>query len=310
MVIIICGPTASGKTQVAHDLAKLVDGEIVCCDSMQIYKSIEIVTDSPAIKLTSEIPYHLYNTLELTDTISLAKYANFAKTKIKDIISRSKIPIIVGGTGLYINALVRGYNEIPTIPDCIKSTVNDLHLKIGQKEFFKHLSEMDPLVLAQIKPNDVQRSIRAYEVIQHTGSSIFQLHANTKILNPLEDIAHKIFYLDPDRDLLYNNCNKRLIDMIQNGAVEEIRNNIMPISDMLHKPITRAIAIAEILSYLRNEISLDEAQILTQTRTRQYAKRQMTWFKNQLHNKIKMQYSNMPEFSLIAQKIYDQIHCS
>lgn len=304
-VIVICGPTASGKTYFAHQLAQKYNGEIICADSLQLYKQIPIVTASPADSLKRELPYLLYNFLDITENnYSTVRYAKIAAQVIKEVRLREKLPIVVGGSGLYINTLLSGYSAIPEISDVIKSEARALQAHIGQKQFFAYLKALDPLAANKLHCLDAQRTIRAYEVFKQTGQSIITFQHN-KVITPLNNVIVSIVLLNPERNFLYFNCNTRLQRMFETGAIEEVAA-IMPL--IINKVINEknskihAIAIQEIIKYLNNQLTLSEALSLAQNRTRRYAKRQVTWFKHQIKNKITLEYSNDRELEILVSK--------
>jgi tRNA dimethylallyltransferase len=295
--IIICGPTASGKSDFAHIIAKKYCGEIVNIDSMQVYKQIPVLTASPPDFLKSELPYHLYNFLDIDKEFSVIKYISLAADAISAISQRGNIPIIVGGTGLYINALLLGYNEIPPISKEVQNFSRELHEKIGHAEFASLLRHLDPLAAARFNPNDTQRIVRAFEVFKQTGKSIVSFQENNNII-PLPEFLFQVIFLFPERSFLYQMCNQRLSSMFASGAIEEVlevRNNFSNISS-----VKKALGLLEIMAYLENKMSLVEAINITQNKTRQYAKRQVTWFKNQIHNKITIEYSSCSEFEALT----------
>jgi tRNA dimethylallyltransferase len=290
--IIICGPTSSGKTAFAHALAKKHQGEIVSSDAMQIYKQLPILTASPTQSLKSELPYHLYNFLDINEKFSLVRYALFAAETIKAIVSRGKLPIIVGGSGMYINSLVYGYNIMPEISSHVREGARKLHSDIGQEDFFKKLKALDPLTT--IKATDKQKSIRAYEVFIQTGQSITIFQKNDNVL-PLQDFSFKIIFLCPERHILYAMCNERLSHIFRNGALEEVRY-IRDNFSNIESSAMKAIGLQEILAYLDEKIDLNSALILAQNKTRQYAKRQITWFKHQIKEKIVLDPASYKQF--------------
>lgn len=264
---------------------------------MQIYSEIPILTASPSDSLKSQVPYHLYNFQSVATDFSLAKFTQLAADRVHQISTRRNLPIIVGGTGMYINALLYGYNNIPEISEEIRKEIRALHSDIGQENFFKLLVEQDQSTITKISPNDTQRSLRAYEVYKQTGQSIFTFQ-NEKNILPLAGFDFKVIFLNPARDLLYNICNQRLIDIFNNGAIKEAENlkdNFMPIDT----PAAKAIGVKELLSYLNGECSFVDSLAVAQQRTRNYAKRQITWFKHQLKEKKTFEYSNLEEFNQI-----------
>lgn len=301
-IIVICGPTASGKTDLGHNLALHYGGEIINCDSMQVYCNMVNITASPSLKLRQEASYHLYNFWSTDKLFSVAQYAELASAKVKEILSRNKLPILVGGTGMYVNALLNGYNNIPNISDEVRNYTRDLHDKIGQQEFFILLKQIDSATCSKINPNDVQRSLRAFEVFKETGRSITSYHHLHTNIHPLKGYDFKTFFILPERKFLYDICNKRLIDMFSSETMEEIKYLKNRVLDP-KMPAAGAIGVREIISYLDNLISFDEAIIQAQARTRQYAKRQITWFRHQLQVKNTLEYHNIITYNNLISKI-------
>ena len=295
-VIVVCGPTASGKTQFAHLLAKKNNGEIVNADSMQLYKSLPIITSSPSPKLRNELPYHLYNFLDINYECSVAKYAQLATEKIKEISTRRKLPILVGGSGMYINSLIKGFSYIPDIEPEVRKEVRSLQQSLSSNDFFELLKKSDSEIAKVLNAQDSQRVARAYEVFLQTGKSIsYYQKSNTKLL---EGFSFKAILLLPNRQFLYSMCNNRLEQMFKNGAVEEVKS-LLNEKCNINALAMKSLGVKEIISYLENRISKDEAMELAKTRTRQYAKRQVTWFKNQLQEKDIMEFSNNAEYEKI-----------
>ena len=179
-IVLISGPTASGKSEFAIKLAKKINGEIVNADSMQVYKELKILTARPFKKDHRQIKHHLYGFVNGKKNFSTGDWLKLANEKILEIKKRKKIPILVGGTGLYYKALVEGLVKIPTIPLAFRDKVRNLHKNLGQKKFFKKLLKVDPFLIDQIKNTDIQRSIRAYEVKLFTKKSILKWHESTK----------------------------------------------------------------------------------------------------------------------------------
>ncbi|WP_375327323.1 tRNA (adenosine(37)-N6)-dimethylallyltransferase MiaA [Candidatus Tisiphia endosymbiont of Nemotelus uliginosus] len=295
-ILIICGPTASGKTHLGHRLAKLYNGAIINSDAMQIYQQIPIITASPLAIYRQEIPYHLYNFLSISQEFSVVKYLNTAFEIIKEIADRDQLPIIIGGTGLYINSLLFGYNEIPEISPEIRQYVRALHTHIGQVEFFQKLQQLDVVSGQKLHSSDRQRSIRSYEVYMQTGRSIFEFHtAKNARSAALAKFNVQVLLLHPERNFLYQSCNERVETLFNNGAIEEVKAVAQDFPNLTTAG-TKAIGVQEILAYLTNTVTLSEALTLTQTKTRQYAKRQLTWFRNQIQDKTTFEYSSNLQF--------------
>ncbi|AAU03967.1 tRNA (adenosine(37)-N6)-dimethylallyltransferase MiaA [Rickettsia typhi] len=300
-IIILCGPTASGKSYLGHELAKAYGCEIINIDSMQVYREIPIITASPIQIYNTGIHYHLYNFLSITEDFSVIKYLKLASEKIREITARGKIPILIGGTGLYINLLVFGYNNIPDISQDVRVQVRNLHNEIGNIELWNKLEKLDPIAATKINHCDTQRLIRAYEVLMHTGKSIFSFHTAQKE-RILSDFNFKIIFLNPERKFLYKTCDERLDKIFKDKAIDEIA--------LIKKQFTpkeyanlKAVGIKEIIAYLDGNLTLNDALNVAQMRTRQYAKRQVTWFTHQIQDKTILEYSTQEEFEQILRNL-------
>ena len=280
-IVLISGPTASGKSKFALKLAKKINGEIVNADSMQVYKQLKILTARPSIKDLKEVKHHLYGLINVTKNFSTGEWLRLSKKKIKEIRKRKKIPIIVGGTGLYFKALTDGFVQIPNVPLKIRSKIRKLQNKLGQDKFFSKLKKIDPLVKNKIEKNDSQRSIRAYEIKYYTKKSLFKWFQNTK-KNFLDTEFIKI-YIDYPRDELVKKANLRVNKMFEIGAVAEVRKfNRLKVKKQ--NSANKVIGIEEITNYLNNRCDLREAKDLISIKTRQYIKRQFTWARGQMAN--------------------------
>jgi tRNA dimethylallyltransferase len=297
-IVVICGPTASGKTFIAHEIAKKYNAEIVNADSMQIYQELPIITASPSQELKTELPYHLYNFLSVDQNFSAIKYCALASDVINDIISRNKMPILVGGSGMYIKMLLEGYSAMPDICEEVRAQSRSDYNLLGVEKFYQILCEMDPKVQSVIKPNDMQRAMRAYEVFIQTGMSILDWQKQPAV-SLLSDIKCSILYLHPSRELLYRNCNERLIELFASGAVEEVQKMRADFVG-LATPAMKALGVPEIGRYLAGEITRDLAVELASAKTRQYAKRQCTWFRHQMPGKYEIHFSANEELKAAA----------
>lgn len=276
-LIIICGPTASGKSSIALDIASKLDGEIVNADSMQIYKEIPILTASPSIEGKAKIKHHLYNYKSIREEYSVSEFIDEATGIIDNITQRGKTPILVGGTGLYIKSLCEGLNNIPEIPDEVRDKVRKIFAEFGNKKFYDMLKKVDAKATSILHFSDSQRLMRAYEVILHTKKSIYDFHAMEK-KSPLENYNVKTAIITGDRQKLYNKINTRFDQMLSNGAIEEVEK----VADITDPQKVRAIGYKEIYDYIKGKISLEEAIRFAQAKSRQYAKRQITWFNRQI----------------------------
>lgn len=296
--IIICGPTASGKTNFAHRLACKNNGEIVNADSMQLYKQLPIITASPEHKLKDELPYHLYNFQDIDKELSAAKYVTMAADIIQKISANDKLPIIVGGSGMYISMLTNGYSKIPDIEANIRLDARLLHKEAGAESFFAELKKLDPKAAKILNVSDTQRTIRAYEVIKQTDKSIldFQEEENYK---PLPDFRFKIILLLPERNFLYETCNQRLKKLFVLGGIDEVELAYKTFGE-IQTTAMKALGVHEIIQYIKGKISLGQAIELASTKTRQYAKRQTTWFKNQIKSDQVIEFNSEKQYHKIT----------
>tara|TARA_Y100001970_G_scaffold74670_2_gene94634 strand:+ start:172 stop:1086 length:915 start_codon:yes stop_codon:yes gene_type:complete len=280
-IILIYGPTASGKSKFALKLAKKINGEILNADSMQIYKQLKILTARPSIQDLKKVKHHLYGIIDVNKNFSTGDWLKLSIKKIKEIRKRKKVPIIVGGTGLYFKALTEGFVKIPTIPLRARNQIRKLQEKIGQDKFFTQLKKIDPKVKNKIKKNDTQRSIRAYEIKFYTKKSLFEWFKNSKKFF-LDNEFIKI-YINYPRDEVIKKANLRLNKMIKNGAVIEVKKfNTLKIRKQ--NSVNKVIGIAEISNYLNDKCDLEQAKNLISIKTRQYIKRQFTWARGQMGN--------------------------
>ena len=280
-IILIYGPTASGKSNFAIKLSKKINGEIINADSMQVYNELKILSAKPYKRDYQKIKHHLYGFHSVKKKFSTGDWLKLANQKILSIKKRNKVPILVGGTGLYFKALTDGLVSIPNIPIKFRERIRSLHRKIGNKKFFSELIKLDPLVKNQLKPSDTQRSIRAYEVKSYTKKSIYDWFKNTKSNYQHEDF-YKIYVDFPKKELL-NRIYSRAQEMIKKGAVLEVKkfNSLKVRKD---KTASKAIGIREVNEYLQKKIEIDEVIEKISIKTRQYAKRQRTWASGNMKN--------------------------
>ena len=290
-IILIYGPTASGKSNFAIKLAKKIRGEIVNADSMQVYKELKILSARPLLKDYKNIKHHLYGFQSVKKNFSSGDWLKLVNKKILDIKKRKKIPILVGGTGLYFKAITEGLVNIPNIPIRLRSKIRLLHKKIGTKKFFLELIKLDPISKNFVKPSDTQRVIRAYEVKSFTKRSIYDWFKSTRSDYENDDFFK--IYIDFPRAELIKRIEDRTQDMIKNGAVSEVKKFIK-LKVPKVKTASKAIGIAEIREYLKKKIEISEVIQKISIKTRQYAKRQSTWGRGNMMdwNKIKSEDLN------------------
>ena len=296
-IILISGPTSSGKSNFAIKLAKKIKGEIINADSMQVYKQLQILTARPKKENLKKIKHHLYGFCDVRKKYSTGEWLKLLLKKIKDIRKRKKVPIIVGGTGLYFKALTDGLVKIPNIPIKVRNKIRFMQKKLGQKEFYNKLLKFDPLIKNKIEKNDVQRSIRAYEIKNYTKISIINWFKKTKKYIASDDFIK--LYIDYPRDSLVNRINMRVDNMFANGAIEEvIRFNKLKVKK--ENSSNKVIGIKEISSLLNKQSTLEQTKELIAIKTRQYAKRQVTWARGQMQSWQKINPKNL---SLTLKKI-------
>ena len=289
-IILIAGPTASGKSNFAIKLAKKVNGEIINADSMQIYKELQILTARPKKKDQKNIKHHLYGLQSVKKKFSTGTWLKLTIKKIKEIQKKNKKPILVGGTGLYFKSLVEGLVKMPNVPLKIRNQIRLLQKKIGQKNFYKKLLKLDPLIKNCINLNDVQRTIRAYEIKKYTKISMTSWFKNTKKVFKKDNFIK--IYIDFPRPELIQRINKRTQKMLDQGAINEVRR-FSKLNIKKDNSTTKIIGIQEILKFLQGESSLSEVKEQISIKTRQYAKRQNTWARGQMIDWQKIEPQNL-----------------
>jgi len=278
-IILLAGPTASGKSKIAIQLAKSLNGEIINADSMQVYKELKILTSRPSLSDEKKVKHHLYGFISVKKDFSTGNWIKLVKKKINEIILKKKVPILVGGTGLYFNALTKGFVEIPKIPKKFRKKVRFLHQKEGQNKFFKRLLKIDPKALNYINKSDTQRTIRAYEVKKYTKKSLYEWIRETKLIYNANIFSK--FFINPPRELLLKKINLRVEKMFKNGVKKEVEKFIKLKVPKEHSA-NKSIGLREIKKYLDKEESLNHVKEVIKIRTRQYAKRQFTWARGKM----------------------------
>ncbi|QKX02079.1 tRNA (adenosine(37)-N6)-dimethylallyltransferase MiaA [Wolbachia endosymbiont of Dirofilaria (Dirofilaria) immitis] len=277
-IIIITGITASGKSELCNNLTKeYLDIRIINCDSKQVYKEIPIITAQPS---KQEKPYKLYGYVSARENYSVGLWLKDLKKEINNTLENLQVPIITGGSGLYISSLIKGLSSTPQISKEVRKNVIEFRKNLSKEEFYKLVLNKDPKIRGKIFMNDSYRLSRALEVITETGKSILTWQKNRQppLLNNF-----KIYTILPKREDVYQKINSRFITMVKNGAIDEVKNLLsMNLDSCL--PAMKAHGVPEIIKYLKGEITLNEAIQIAQTNTRRYAKRQYTWFKNQFPN--------------------------
>ncbi len=302
-VIVIVGPTASGKTGVSIELAKLINGSIVSADSMQVYKHMNIGTAKPDDAEMSGIAHYMIDVVEPGEDFSVARYRKMALGCISKIIKQKKRPIVVGGTGLYINSLIHNISFSETIRDeKLREELKREADEKGNKYLHEKLKDVDPDAASKIHENDVKRVIRALEVYKHTNLPI----SKHKQLSRLEPPAYNyiLFGLNWDREKLYDRIEKRVDAMLKAGLVDEVKSLTQQGYD-LGNTAMQAIGYKEILKYLKGEYTFEEAKSILKRDTRRYAKRQLTWFRR-LEGINWITVDENTSYKKIARKIIDE----
>ena len=296
-IILIAGPTASGKSKLAISLAKKIKGEIINADSMQVYKEFSILSSRPVKSDLKKVKHHLYGFLSSKKHFSTGAWLKLVKKQIKLCIKKKKVPILVGGTGLYFDAITKGITKIPNINFKLRDQIRNLQKKLGQEAFYKKLLKLDPQVKGKIETFDVQRSLRAYEVKKFTKKSIYDWFKATK--SEFKDYEIFKVFLDIPREELLKNISIRADKMLKAGSLNEVKKFIkLKLDPSLSA--NKIIGVKEIKDHLLGLLSIDQVKELMNIKTRQYAKRQMTWARGRMSD-WKREYSN--NFSQLLKKI-------
>ncbi|CAN1593662.1 MiaA tRNA delta(2)-isopentenylpyrophosphate transferase [Candidatus Pelagibacterales bacterium] len=301
-IILIAGPTGSGKSEIAFRLAKRINGEIINADSMQVYKEIKILSARP--ESYSNVSHYLYGNISVKNNFSAGEWLKKVKLNLKKIIKKKKQPIFVGGTGLYFKLLTEGISNIPKTPDSIRTKARKLNAKLGNDEFYDLLIKLDPLIQNKIKKNDTHRLIRAYEVITFTKKSLIDWQKKNK--NYFSNYHFIKIFINPENSFLQKLLRLRLKKMFELGAVDEVKKFLkLKINKSL--PANKILGIEEIKKYLDKKIPLEQAFEETFIRTRRYVKRQRTWFRG--HMKDWTSIFN-PNFDILTKKIINLVTSS
>jgi tRNA dimethylallyltransferase len=295
-VLLIAGPTASGKSALALELADLCGGTIINADSLQIYRDLRILTARPDQTAQARVPHRLYGFLDAGERGSAARWRALALDEIAQATKAGRLPIVVGGTGLYLRAIKDGLAPVPEIPAETRQEAIELYRALGSVGFREQLARLDPAAAQRLFPGDKQRLVRAFEVVRATGVTIGTWQQQTR-----SDPAYRFgtILLVPPREELYAACNARLVQMIEAGALAEVEALAARRLDPT-LPAMKAVGVPELLSHLRGDIPLGTAIAAAQRATRRYAKRQTTWFRHQM----------IPDLEFDAQFSESLLRCS
>ena len=278
--ILITGPTASGKSALALELARRHDGVVINADSMQVYDTLRVLTARPTEEEMEGVPHRLYGHVPAGAAYSTGDWLREAEKLVQELEGQGRLPVFVGGTGLYFKALTGGLSEMPAIPEEIRERYRTRLLAEGAEALHRELSLRDPETAAQLQPGDGQRIVRALEVFEATGKPIraFQGQPGPMVIDPAR--AQKII-VQPERPVLYERIDRRFKAMMASSAVEEVRA-LLTLGLKPEMPAMKAIGVSQIAAMLKGEMTPEEVIEKSATATRQYAKRQMTWFRNQM----------------------------
>lgn len=283
-IYIVAGPTASGKSARAIELAQKHNGVIINCDSLQIYDALPMLTAQPDADDLETVPHRLYSHLHPNEVCSAGNWREMVIPVIEDVLGNGQTPIICGGTGLYIKSLTDGLSPMPDIPDDIRNSVVARYETIGAEKFYAELQQRDPVMAARFHVNHKARIIRAMEVLETTGKSLAEWQELERE-GPPDHWHFEIETIIPERSVLYDRCNTRFVWMVENGALEQVeefskRIKSGEVNDGV--PVTKALGFKPLRAYLQGEMSKEDAIERSQIDTRHYAKRQTTWFRNQI----------------------------
>ena len=283
-ILVIGGPTASGKSALAADAAERFGGVVVNADSMQLYCDLPILTSWPDDALRARAPHRLYGVLDGTERCSAGRWRALAMAEIERIHGDGALPILVGGTGLYLRALLEGLAPVPAIPEAVREAVRTLYEREGSAGLHARLAERDPEAAGRLEPGDSQRVMRAYEVIEATGRSLLAWQAER---HDRYSGRAAVLVLEPPRDALYDACNTRFERMMAAGALDEAaRLKARGLDPRL--PVMKAVGVRALLDHLSGVTTLERAVELGRQATRRYAKRQTTWFRTQMPGDARM----------------------
>ncbi len=278
-LLVIAGPTASGKSALASALAREFGGVVINADSMQVYRGVPILTAQPTQEEQTRLPHRLYGAFAPDRLCSAGIWRALAAEACAEAWRQGTLPVVVGGTGLYLRTLVEGISPIPNIPDDVREASRALFAELGNARFYEKLSQRDAVMAGRLDPGNSQRLVRAWEVLEATGRSLAEWQAD-----PREgglDAESLTLLLAPPRDDLYRSCDLRLAKMLELGALDEVAAlTALNLDPAL--PVMKALGVAEFSAHLKGELSLPEALALARQSTRRYAKRQTTWFRHQL----------------------------
>jgi tRNA dimethylallyltransferase len=275
-VLVIAGPTASGKSGLAMLAADAFAGVVINADAIQMYRDLRLLSARPTLADEAYVPHRLYGVLNPDENCSAARWAELAAKEIETAHSLGRLPILVGGTGLYLKALIEGLAPMPDVPESVRDEARRLATAIGAQALHAKLAAEDPIMAARLRPTDTQRVTRAWEVLKGTGRSLADWQEAPRQGYPARFVS---VFVMPEREALYRACDARFLAMLKQGGWDEAKA-FQASPDGLS--IRRTLGLNELISHLKGEISAGRATLLAQAATRHYAKRQVTWFRHQM----------------------------
>jgi tRNA dimethylallyltransferase len=281
---IVAGPTASGKSAKALEIASAVHGVVINADSMQVYSALPILTAQPSEEDKAAAPHKLYGTLHPNNSCSAGNWREMVEPVIRETIADGKTPVIVGGSGLYIKALTHGLSPMPDVPEEVRRAAAAKQQKLGNPAFHAELMKRDPVMAARFHPFHTARLVRAWEVLEATGKSLAEWQKGDRLAPP-DEWDFIITKMMPERSELIRRCEKRFLWMLENGALEETEDFARRIDEgeiRSDVPLAKALGFRPLRDYLKGKITKEKAIERGQAETRRYAKRQVTWFRHQL----------------------------
>ena len=309
-VLIVAGPTAGGKSALALACARKWNGTVINADSMQVYDGLPTLTAHPSMEEKQEIPHKLYGVLDAAEQCSAARWCDMARAEIATAHQQGRLPIITGGTGFYMKALTEGLSPIPEIPEKIRAQIRNDFAEMGKEAFAEELAKKDPEITTRIDMQNPQRMMRAMEVLTATGKSLAMWQDSEKQGGLGDDINVVTVVLLPERVYLYARCDKRFSWMLEHGALDEVQDfsERIKAGDVPEDaPLLQALGFTELRDYLAGNLTRAEAEELSCRKTRQYAKRQMTWFRNQLGDALFVDAPDMAAVEKIATRLQETV---
>ncbi|EKY28672.1 tRNA dimethylallyltransferase [Brevundimonas diminuta 470-4] len=278
LITLIAGPTASGKSRLAMQRARETGAVVINADSQQLYADLRVLSARPSVEDEAEIPHRLYGVADAADAWSVGRWSRAVMDLLAELAAEGRAALLVGGTGLYFNALTKGLADIPPVPEDIRDAVQAEFDAEGEAVFRRRLAEVDPAAEAAIFPADRQRLVRALSVHRASGRALSDWKADTRPL--LAPHSYDALVVEPERERLYASCDARVDVMMAHGALDEVRALVA--RDLPPElPAMKAVGVRELAAHLEGELSLEDAVAAVKQSTRNYAKRQLTWFRNQ-----------------------------